>query len=85
MHNCTTALHNFISTLLHNYITHHQFNNLLNQLLIMPAIHGSLTDIDFDAFGKIAEARGMSRSDLVTSLAKAEILKLSKEGKGGEE
>jgi hypothetical protein len=43
----------------------------------MPAIHGSLSDKDFDKFGEIAKSRGMERSDLVTALALAEVHKLS--------
>ena len=41
----------------------------------MPAIHGSLTDQDFDAYGKLAESKGMTRTELTSALAKAEILK----------
>ena len=50
----------------------------------MPAIHGSLTDQDFDAYGKIAESKGLTRTELTSALAKAEIHKLSNVGKTGE-
>jgi len=46
----------------------------------MPAIHGSLTDPEFDAYGKIAESKGMSRTELTSALAKSEIHKLSNVG-----
>jgi hypothetical protein len=51
----------------------------------MPAIHGSLTDQDFDAYGKLAESKGMTRTELTSALAKAEIHKLSNVGKVGGE
>ncbi|MCK9592843.1 MAG: hypothetical protein M0Q91_12640 [Methanoregula sp.] len=43
----------------------------------MPAIHGSLKDADFDIFGKIAESKDMTRTELVTALVLAEIHKFS--------
>ena len=43
----------------------------------MPAIHGSLTDQEFDDFGDLAKSKGMTRNELCTALAKAEIHKLS--------
>jgi len=51
----------------------------------MPAIHGSLTDQDFDAYGKLAESKGMTRTELTSALAKAEIHKLSNVVKVGGE
>lgn len=50
----------------------------------MPAIHGSLTDSEFDEFGSIAKIKGMTRNELCTALAKAEIHKLSNVVKTGE-
>ena len=50
----------------------------------MPAIHGSLTDQEFDDFGAIAKSKGMGRNELCTALAKAEIHKLANVGKIGE-
>lgn len=41
----------------------------------MPAIHGSLTDQEFDDFGAIAKAKGISRNELCTALARDEIRK----------
>ena len=49
----------------------------------MPAIHGSLTDSEFDEFGSIAKVKGMTRNELCTALAKAEIHKLANVGKIG--
>jgi hypothetical protein len=43
----------------------------------MPAIHGSLTDQDFDAYGRLAASKGMTRTELTTALAKSEIHRLS--------
>lgn len=43
----------------------------------MPAIHGSLTDQEFDEFGVIAKNKGMTRNELCTALVKAELHKLS--------
>ena len=43
----------------------------------MPAIHGSLSDQDFDVFGDIAKSKGMTRTELVNALVKGEIHKLS--------
>ena len=39
----------------------------------MPNIHGSLTDSEFIAFGKIAEKRGIKISELVKQIAVEEI------------
>jgi hypothetical protein len=50
----------------------------------MPAIHGSLTDQEFDEFGAIAKAKGTTRNELCTALAKAEIHKLSNVVKAGD-
>jgi hypothetical protein len=50
----------------------------------MPAIHGSLTDQEFDDFGAIAKTKGMTRNELCTALAKSEIHKLSNVGNKSE-
>jgi hypothetical protein len=49
----------------------------------MPAIHGSLTDQEFDDFGAIAKSKGMSRNELCTALATAEIHNLANVGNSG--
>lgn len=50
----------------------------------MPAIHGSLTDAEFDAFGDLAKSKSMTRNELCTALVKAELHKLSNVGNKGE-
>ena len=50
----------------------------------MPAIHGSLTDDQFVAYHNLAKSKGMTATELTSSLAVAELRKLSNAGKTGE-
>jgi len=43
----------------------------------MPAIHGSLTDDDFVAYHTLAKSKGMSITEFTSSIALAELHRLS--------
>jgi len=43
----------------------------------MPAIHGSLTDDDFVAYHNLAKSKGMTTTELTSSIIVAELHKLS--------
>jgi len=51
----------------------------------MPAIHGSLKDDEFVAYHNLAKRKGMTATELTSSLAIAELHKLSTVVKEGDE